>query len=72
MKDFYTDIYLSENYHIIRRKEKMMSVSQNKLLLSETLTFEGDIRDLLACCDDPCLLLVDRSKHFTPVFSKKD
>jgi hypothetical protein len=72
VKDFYTDIYLSENYHVIRRREKMMSVSGNKVVASESLTFEGDIRDLLACCKDPGLMLVPRNKCFTPVISKND
>lgn len=72
VKDFYTDIYLSENYHIIRRREKIMSVSGNKVVASESLTFEGDIRDLLACCKDPGLLLAPRNKCFTPVISMND
>lgn len=48
----------------------MMSISNNKLVSSESLTFEGDIRDLLACCKDPGLLFVARNKAFTPIISK--
>jgi hypothetical protein len=50
----------------------MMSVSNNKLVSSESLTFEGDIRDLLACCKDPGLLFVSRNKSYTPIISRNE
>ena len=49
----------------------MMSVSTRKVVVSESLTFEDDIRDLLTCCDDPGLFYVDRNKNYTPIISKK-
>lgn len=71
IKDFHTDIYLSENYHILRRREKVLNPSTNKIITTESLTFEGDIRDLLACCSDPLLYYNERDKHYGPIFSKK-
>lgn len=39
IKDFHTDIYLSENYHILRRREKVLNPSTNKVITTESLTF---------------------------------
>ena len=70
IEDYQSTLFLAAKYHVIAKDEQVYNPRLYHVEMRSCFSFEKDLRDIIACIDQPLMLKVDRLKEYVPIISQ--